>query len=75
MEKVIKGSQKASVESRPSVGLGTDFRMESEDLTGFALALDDQMLHLSIFVQKKGGNGDRYSSRMQRFSNRRRFRS
>jgi hypothetical protein len=73
--KFLKATQNGAVESRPSVGLGSDIRLESEDLTGFALALDDQILHLSVFVQKSGGNGDRLSSRMQRFSNRRRFRS
>ncbi len=73
--KFLNGVIHAAVENRPSVGLGTDLRLESEGLTGFALALDDQILHLSIFVQKTGENGNRYRSRMQRFSNRKRFRS
>ena len=49
----MKASQNGSVESRPSVGLGTDIRLESEDITGFALALDDQILHhaeIGLFV-------------------------
>jgi hypothetical protein len=73
--KFLNDAIHAAVENRLSVGLGTDLRLESEGLTGFALALDDQIVHLSIFVRKKGENGDRYSSRIQRFSNRRRFRS
>ncbi|MBW2108205.1 MAG: hypothetical protein JRI36_06000 [Deltaproteobacteria bacterium] len=65
----------ANMESRPSVGLGTDIRFESEDLTGFALALDNQVLHLSIFSHKNSGNRPGHISRIQRFSHRRRFRS
>jgi hypothetical protein len=72
--KFLKASDKAAVESRPSVGLGTDCRLESEELTGFALALDDQVLHLSIFVRPKDDGGDGRVSGMQRFSNRRRRR-
>jgi hypothetical protein len=73
--KFLKASAKATVESRPSVGLGTDLRLESENLAGFALALDDQILHFSIFVQGNDQRRNRYPSRIQRFSNRRRFRS
>ncbi len=73
--KFLNDAIHSAVENRPSVGLGADLRLESEGLNGFALALDDQILHLSIFVQKDGENGERYSSSMQRFSNRRRFRA
>lgn len=81
--KVLKGdvtrfleeAGQATVESSPSVGLGTDARLQGQDLSGFALALDDQVLHLSVFMQRSGRNGDRLGSRMLRFSNRRRFRS
>jgi len=73
--KFLKASAKATVETRPSVGLGTDLRLESENLTGFALALDDQILHFSIFVQGNKGSRNRFPSRMQRFSSRRRRQS
>ena len=73
--KFLKASANATVESRPSVGLGTDLRLESENLTGFALALDDQILHFSIFIQGNEGSRNRFPSRMQRFSGRRRNRN
>jgi len=71
----LKASAKATIESRPSVGLGTDVRLESENLTGFALAVDDQILHFSIFVQGNESSRNRHPSRIQRFSSRRRIRS
>ena len=70
--KFLKASAKAKVESRPSVGKGIDCRMESKEIIGFALALDDQLLHLSIFAGKNEGKRNRHTSRIERFSNRRR---
>lgn len=72
----LKSALSASVESRPSVALGRDWRLSSSKLAGFALVLDDQVLHLSMF----SGNGDegkrpRHHSRMQPLSARRRNRS
>lgn len=64
----------ASVESRPSIGLGVDYRLESYNLTGFAVAHEDQVLHLSVFARRNGHRMERYRSRMQRFSRRRRGR-
>ena len=49
--KFQKSALSAYAEGRPSVGLGTDFRLESRKITGFALALDDQFLHVSIFAR------------------------
>lgn len=37
------------VESRPSVGVGTDCRLESDKATGFALVHDGQLVHMSVF--------------------------
>jgi hypothetical protein len=37
------------VEPHPSVGLGTDCRLESKKITSFALAHNDRILHLSAF--------------------------
>jgi len=56
------------------VGLGTDFRIESKKITGFALALDEQLLHISIFARADGGDRDVADSRIERFSRRRRNR-
>ena len=67
-------SATASAGIRPSVGLGTDFRLESRKVTGFALALDDQLLHVSIFARADGGDRDVADSRIERFSRRRRNR-
>jgi hypothetical protein len=60
----------AETESRPSIGLGTDLRMESKEITGFALALDEKILHLSVFAMNGSPAGKTYS-RMKRYSRRR----
>ena len=69
--KFRKATLLASAESHPAVGLGTDFRLESKKVTGFALALNEQILHMSIFAREddRKKSGDR--SRMRRFSQRR----
>jgi hypothetical protein len=64
----------AQVETHPSVGLGTDCRLESKKCAGFALAHEDQVLHLSVFARESGGEKTKPFSRMQRFSCRRRSR-
>ncbi|MEM2983035.1 MAG: DUF6569 family protein [Candidatus Bathyarchaeia archaeon] len=67
----VKSVLSARVEARPSVGLGTDCRLKSDKLTGFALIFDDQVLHLSVFP--KPGNRspkDRFK-RMESYSRRR----
>ena len=64
----------ANAETRPSVSLGTDFRLESRKITGFALALDGQLLHLSIFARADGRDRHAPDSRIERFSKRRRNR-
>ncbi len=73
--KFLKASDKTEVESRPSVALGTDYRMTSNKLTGFALALDDQVLHLSMFATGNGRRRDQDAGRLRRFSSRRRSRT
>ncbi|HJX35052.1 MAG TPA: DUF6569 family protein [Desulfatiglandales bacterium] len=70
----IRDSLASQAESRPSVGLGTDLRIESKKMTGFALALNDKILHLCLFaMSKEDGYGGR-SSRMERYSRRRQHR-
>ena len=70
----MKASQTALIETNPSVGQGTDCRMESNKVTGFALALDEQILHLSIFGRTDMGSRDKHVSGMRRYSARRRNR-
>ena len=72
--KFLWAANNVTVESHRSVGLGTDIRLESRTLTGFALAHEDKILHLSVFARSNGSSEGRYSSRMQRFSSRRRSR-
>jgi hypothetical protein len=55
-------------ESRPSVGLGMDLRMESKRMTGFALSFDDRIVHLCLFALSKEDGYGRSSSRMERYS-------
>ncbi|MCJ7686842.1 MAG: hypothetical protein MUO68_21385 [Desulfobacteraceae bacterium] len=69
-----KSALSANSETRPSVGLGTDFRLESKKIAGFALALDDQLLHISIFARADGQNHKKQASRMERYTQRRRNR-
>ena len=71
----MKSSQTVHVESRESIGLGRDLRIESKRITGFALSLDDQILHLSIFARENGRDRQESASRIQRFSRRRRNRA
>jgi hypothetical protein len=66
---LIRSAQSAVPESRPSVGLGTDLRLESRKLTGFALALEDQILHLALFARQCSENRLSHYSRMTQFSN------
>ena len=72
--KFQKSALSANAETRPSVGLGTDFRLESRKVTGFALALEDQLLHISIFTRIDSQNHGRHTSRMESFTQRRRNR-
>jgi len=72
--KFQKATLVAEAEGRPSVGLGTDFRLESRKVTGFALALEDQLLHISIFARVDGRNHEKQASRMERYTHRRRNR-
>jgi hypothetical protein len=72
--KFLWATNNATVECHRSVGLGTDIRLESRTLTGFALAHGEEILHLSVFARSNGSSEGRYTSRMQRFSSRRRSR-
>ncbi len=70
-----KAALSVDTTSHQAVGLGMDYRLESKKLTGFGLAFNDEILHISIF-SKINGNGQRTSaSRMARYSQRRRNRA
>ncbi|MBW2030652.1 MAG: hypothetical protein JRJ31_16435 [Deltaproteobacteria bacterium] len=70
----MKAARGARTETHPSVGLGTDLRLESKKVTGFALSLDDQILHLCIFTRSNGQERKNHPSRMERYSQRSRNR-
>ncbi|RJR43450.1 MAG: hypothetical protein C4576_14360 [Desulfobacteraceae bacterium] len=70
----LKNSLTAVPEIRPAVGKGTDYRFSSEKVTGFALCMDDQVLHLSIFAKTNGTEHVAQGSRISRFSRRSRAR-
>jgi len=72
--KFLWAASNATVESHQSVGLGNDIRLDSRTLTGFALAHEEKILHLSVFARSDGGSEGQYNARMQRFSSRRRSR-
>jgi len=63
-----------NVEQFPSVALGTDCRLAADKVTGFALLVEEQVVHLSAFIRARGGNGSGHGSRMRRYSARRRRR-
>ena len=70
----IKASRVAQMESHTAVGQGTEFRIESKKITGFALSLDDQILHICIFARENKSDREVPGSRIERFSRRRRNR-
>ena len=72
--KFQKAALAAEAERHPAVGLGTDFRLESERIVGFSLALDEQVIHVCIFVRESGQSRNSPDSRVERFSKRRRNR-
>jgi len=67
-----KEVQKAKVQTRPSVDLGTDIRLENERVIGSALGYEDQILHLSVFANESPRHGRGGSGRsLRRASSRR----
>jgi hypothetical protein len=69
--KFMEASAGCRVETHPSVGLGTDCRLDADESTGFALAHEDQVLHMSLFTKAAESNAEFPGSRMIRFSLRR----
>jgi hypothetical protein len=70
-----KGIFSCKLETHDSVGIGTDCRLESDKLTGFALALDGKVLHMSVFARLASLQGRSQTSRMARYSRRSRNRA
>lgn len=68
--KFLRASQSAEIETRPSVGLGTDYRLVSKKIIGFALAHKERILHLSLFARPGGQNQNGGTSRMDRYTSR-----
>jgi hypothetical protein len=67
---LIQSAQSAVLESRQSVGLGIDLRLETRKLTGFSLNMEEQILHLAVFTRQGSEKRTGHYSRMARFSNR-----
>jgi hypothetical protein len=72
--KFLEASAGCRVETHKSVGQGTDCRLDSDRSTGFALAHEDRVLHMSLFAKVSESNAEFPGSRMIRFSHRRRRR-
>jgi hypothetical protein len=72
--KFLDASVGCRVETHKSVAQGTDCRLDSDQSTGFALAHEDRVLHMSLFAKVAENNRDIPGSRMIRFSHRRRRR-
>ncbi|MBW1680718.1 MAG: hypothetical protein JRF59_08795 [Deltaproteobacteria bacterium] len=68
----LRASCDAPLYPHPSVGVGTDVRMESEDIAGFALVLGKELVHVSSFPRETKGGFIRAG--MRSYSQRRRNR-
>lgn len=66
----LKTIKTVQADSHQSVGLGTDYRLDSKKCTGFALAFDERVLHLSVFARTSNSEKFGPSIRMQRYSTR-----
>jgi hypothetical protein len=67
----MKSIQVAQTENHSSVDLGTDLRLKSKKVTGFAVLLNDQILHLCIFTWSNGQERKNHTSRMGKYGQRR----
>lgn len=67
----LKRCLECDVDPYPSVALGTDCRLTSKRATGFALLVEQQVVHLSAFRRVRGRGEEGSESRMRRASARR----
>ena len=70
----IEAARSASAEKHKGVGAGTDYRLESEKITGFALVMDEKVLQMSVFARQDGEGRNQDTSRLARFTQRRNLR-
>ena len=70
----LKSVRSAEIKEHPSVGVGTDCRLESSSAIGFALVLDGEVIHIPVFKKTNYQRGNNTNSRMQRFRERMRNR-
>lgn len=70
----LKAGLATEVETHPGVGSGIDYRLSSQKVTGFALSLDDRVLHLSVFARINENGREISGARISRFSRRARYR-
>jgi hypothetical protein len=68
---VLAAALAAKADSRPSVGLGTDLRLESDKLVGFALEHEKQIVHLCLFPNTGSRKAEEGATRIVRRSTRR----
>jgi hypothetical protein len=69
-KELLASASAAKAESRPSVSLGIDLRLESDKLIGFALGHEGRVVHLCLFPNA-GNQNSKDSNRMVRHSTRR----
>jgi len=70
----LQDSRAAHSDRHASVGVGTQYRLESKRVTGFSLALEEEVLHLSLFARSKSPDPEERGSRLQSYTRRRRYR-
>lgn len=66
----LERALQAACSAHDSIGLGTDIRLSSDDLTGFALQHEQEIVHLCLFANMEENTGRQRRSRMVRFSDR-----
>lgn len=70
INKVLKEVSSARYKEYPSVGMGTDIRIEGGNIIGAGLIFEQRLFHLSVFAKHKSSNPD-IRSRMSRPRHRR----
>ena len=68
---LVKDLLSCRVATFPSAGLGTDCRLDSEQVNGLALVVDGEVLHLSAFARQAVAPGKKLRTRLSRSSRRR----
>lgn len=78
-ENLLKKSTSANISTYPGIGEGDNIRLQGEEVVGGALALDNKVIHLSVFknddLSKSENHYGGRGSRVRRASHRRSHRS